>query len=94
MRVEAYTNRRRLMAAKGLRGNANCSKASELVGNKRTRLSRKLQDPMQSDLGIKPLSGREGFRLRVGGWRALYQIERNRLIICVIDIGPRGGIYK
>ncbi|ABA57992.1 Protein of unknown function UPF0150 [Nitrosococcus oceani ATCC 19707] len=32
------------MAAKGLHGNANCSKASELVWNKRTRLSRKLQE--------------------------------------------------
>lgn len=51
-------------------------------------------NPARTDLDIKRLNGREGFRLRVGGWRTIYQIERNRLIIYVIEIGSRGDIYK
>lgn len=47
-----------------------------------------------SFLDIKPLKGREGFRLRIGEWRAIYRIEAERLIIEVLDIGPRGDIYK
>lgn len=45
-------------------------------------------------LDIKKLTGRTGFRLRIGGWRALYRVEKGQLIIEVIKIGPRGGIYK
>jgi mRNA interferase RelE/StbE len=40
------------------------------------------------------MTGREGYRLRIGDWRALYRIENDRLVILVVDIGPRGDIYK
>lgn len=45
MRVEAYINRQRCPMAmtEGRLRDANCSQSSELVGNKRGRLSRKLQ---------------------------------------------------
>ncbi len=36
----------------------------------------------------------EGYRLRVGDWRVVYTLEEARLIIAVVDIGSRGGIYK
>ena len=42
---------------------------------------------------VKKLRGREGFRLRVGDWRVVYEIKADVLILIVIDIGPRGGIY-
>jgi mRNA interferase RelE/StbE len=45
-------------------------------------------------LDVKKLEGREGYRLRVGKWRALYRIEAEQLIIEVIKIGPRGDVYK
>jgi Cytotoxic translational repressor of toxin-antitoxin stability system len=47
-----------------------------------------------SGLDIKKLAGREGYRLRIGGWRALYRMEEEQLIIEVVKIGPRGDIYK
>ncbi|ADE14296.1 plasmid stabilization system [Nitrosococcus halophilus Nc 4] len=51
-------------------------------------------DPARTDVDIKPMIGREGYRLKMGGWRAIYHIDRNRLIISVIKIGPRGDVYK
>jgi len=45
-------------------------------------------------LDIKKLTGRDGYRLRIGGWRALYRIDKNQLIIEVVKIGARGDIYK
>ena len=34
------------------------------------------------------------YRLRVGDWRIIYSVEYNRLIILVMDIGPRGSVYR
>ena len=48
----------------------------------------------QRKLDIKQLAGREGYRLRIGNWRALYHIEEDQLIIEVVKIGPRGDVYK
>jgi mRNA interferase RelE/StbE len=45
-------------------------------------------------LGVAPLRGRPGFRLRMGGWRAIYRVDDDRLIVLVLDIGARGDVYK
>ena len=43
----------------------------------------------------KPIQGHKGFyRLRVGGSRIIYTIDNGEFIICVIDAGNRGEIYK
>ncbi|CAO3363737.1 type II toxin-antitoxin system RelE family toxin [Azospirillum palustre] len=42
---------------------------------------------------VKKLKGRDGYRLRVGDWRVVYDIEDGILVLIVIDVGPRGGIY-
>lgn len=45
--------------------------------------------------GSKKLVGYENlYRIRVGDWRVLYSIEHGRLLILVVDIGPRGQIYR
>lgn len=33
-------------------------------------------------------------RMRVGGYRILYSVERDQLLIEVLRLGPRGDIYK
>ena len=46
---------------------------------------------------IKPMQGYTGrYRLRVGGYRVVYRFdERGTMIVLyVIDVGPRGDIYK
>jgi len=60
----------------------------------RTALTVLSADPDTQSLDVKPLYGRNGFRLRVGGWRVIYEVIRGRLIILVLEIGPRGDIYK
>lgn len=44
---------------------------------------------------IKSVQGYKGFyRLRVGDFRIIYKIDNNKYIICVVDAGNRGQIYK
>jgi len=45
-------------------------------------------------LDIKALQGREGFRLRSGDYRAIYEIDGEQINVLVLDAGPRGNIYK
>jgi mRNA interferase RelE/StbE len=44
--------------------------------------------------GCVSLTGYELWRVRVGGWRILYAIEDDRLIVLVVEIAPRGGAYR
>ncbi|AEF98662.1 type II toxin-antitoxin system RelE family toxin [Methylomonas methanica] len=48
----------------------------------------------EDGLDIKKLEGREGFRLRIGGYRAIYLKLNDVLIIEVLKVGSRGDIYK
>lgn len=44
---------------------------------------------------IKQLQGHEDvWRLRVGQYRIIYTVDEGELVICVIDAGNRGQIYK
>ena len=42
----------------------------------------------------KRLQGSPFWRLRVGSWRVICEIVKNKLIISVLKIGSRGDIYK
>lgn len=50
------------------------------------------EDPDRRDLDIKSLQGRDGYRLRIGDWRVIYDIDG--YVIDVERIGPRGDVYK
>lgn len=43
-------------------------------------------------LDIKKLKNMDGFRIRIGDYRAVYTIDM--VIMNVENVGPRGGIYK
>jgi len=43
---------------------------------------------------VKKLIGSPYFRLRVGDYRVILNIEKNKLIIYVIELGHRKNIYK
>lgn len=40
---------------------------------------------------VKKLVNRHGYRIRVGDYRAIFEIENDEVI--VLDVGPRGGVY-
>jgi mRNA interferase RelE/StbE len=43
----------------------------------------------------KPMQGTVGDRSsRVGGWRIIFEVNRDRRVVDVSDIGPRGQIYR
>lgn len=44
--------------------------------------------------GYKKLTGRNGYRIRVGIYRILYDIFDTSLIIEIVNLGSRGGIYE
>lgn len=53
----------------------------------------KLADnPARTDLDIKALQGRDGYRLRVGDWRVIY--SQDGLVLVIEKIAPRGKAYK
>lgn len=43
--------------------------------------------------GYKKLTGRPGYRIRIGDYRVIYNIEDKILAVFIIDIGNRKDIY-
>jgi mRNA interferase RelE/StbE len=44
--------------------------------------------------GCKKLKGRDGYRIRTGNYRIIYEIFDTELLIDVIAIGHRKDIYE
>jgi len=44
--------------------------------------------------GFKKLTGRSGYRIRVGIYRVIYDIFDTNLIIEIVNVGSRGDIYE
>jgi mRNA interferase RelE/StbE len=40
------------------------------------------------------LSGRDEYRLRVGDYRVLFEIEDDQLVVLVVEIGHRREVYR
>lgn len=51
------------------------------------------RDPYEM-AGVKKLTAREGYRLRVGDWRILYTVHNDILTIHILDVGNRKEVYK
>jgi mRNA interferase RelE/StbE len=51
-------------------------------------------DPYAPHNNVTKLVGRPGYRLRVGDWRVIYELQDEQLVMLVIKIGPRGEIYE
>lgn len=46
--------------------------------------------------GCVQLKGQEQvfYRIRVGDWRIIYTVEDELLVVLVVELGPRGGVYR
>ena len=62
-----------------------------------TQIRRKLDDVARDPFraaNVKKLIDQDGYRLRVGDWRVLYLLHRDRIVVHVVRIAPRGGAYR
>jgi len=77
-------------------GKAIRSLAPSLQKNIMTRIQGLLQFPPIGD--IQPMQGypQGVFRLRVGQYRVVFQnaVENSEKTVYIIEVGPRGDIYK
>ena len=60
----------------------------------REKLDQLAQDPHARNPNLTKLQGRSGYRLRIGDWRVIYELEDDRLVILVLKVAPRGGVYR
>lgn len=51
-------------------------------------------NPFGSHPQAKRLTGSNGFRARVGDWRALYTIDQHRKAVVLRDVVKRGEAYR
>ena len=73
-------------------------KLQRLPQNLAKRIIEKLriiaENPYGSHNNVKKLVNRSGYRLRVGDWRLIYEVQDQKLLILVLEIDTRGGIYR
>ncbi|MFN2270123.1 MAG: type II toxin-antitoxin system RelE family toxin [Anaerolineae bacterium] len=60
----------------------------------REKLEQIAADPRAQHNNVTKLQDRPGYRLRVGDWRVIYELQDDQLVILVLKIGPRGEIYR
>ena len=49
---------------------------------------------IRPELYVSKLVGDPGYKLRIGDYRAILDIDKNRLIILVLKVGHRRSVYK
>ena len=64
----------------------------EVVRRTLARLAQLETDPRPAD--VKKLKGRDAWRIRVGDYRVIYEIQDRQVQILVITIGHRREIYR
>jgi mRNA interferase RelE/StbE len=59
----------------------------------RLKLDQLAENPYAVNNNVTKLQDRPGYRLRVGDWRIIYEIEDKMLRVLVLKIAPRGEVY-
>lgn len=60
----------------------------------RTKLEQLAKDPYAANINMTKLQNRPGYRLRVGDWRVIYDVIDEEVVVLVLNVGSRGGIYR
>lgn len=66
----------------------------DIVQRMRERLDQIAEDPFVQNPNVTKLQNRPGYRLRVGDWRVIYDVQEGEMIILVLKVGSRGDIYR
>ena len=59
-----------------------------------TKIDLLKEGPYAKNNNVRKLKEVEGYRLQIGDWRVIYDINDKGLKILVIKIASRGGVYK
>jgi len=59
----------------------------------REKMDQIAEDPFAQHGNVTRLQNRPGYRLRVGDWRVIYDVQNDEMIILVLKVGSRGDIY-
>jgi mRNA interferase RelE/StbE len=57
----------------------------------RTKIADYALNPASKSHHVRKLKGRGGYRLRVGKWRVIFDMDGN--VLAVFEVGARGNIY-
>jgi mRNA interferase RelE/StbE len=60
----------------------------------REKLEQVAVDPFAAIPNAKKLQGRPGYRLRVGDWRVIYEINSKEVVVIVLKVAPRSEVYR
>jgi mRNA interferase RelE/StbE len=58
----------------------------------RSKIEQYASEPESMVNNVKKLQGRDGYRLRFGDWRVIF--DREGVVLDILEIGPRGSIYE
>jgi mRNA interferase RelE/StbE len=58
-----------------------------------TKIREVAADPYRQHNNVIKLQGRDGYRLRVGDWRVIYELHDDRLELWALEVGSRRGVY-
>jgi mRNA interferase RelE/StbE len=58
------------------------------------KLAQIASNPYASHTNVTKLQGRPGYRLRVGEWRVIYEIQNEEVLIILLRIAPRSEVYR
>ena len=65
---------------------------SDVYENAKEAIANLAEEPRPQ--GCRKLTGREGWRIRSGDYRIIYEIDDARSTVTVLDIGHRRDIYR
>jgi mRNA interferase RelE/StbE len=60
----------------------------------RQKLEQLAVDPYAPNTNAMKLQYRSGYRLRIGDWRVMYEIQNDELVVLVLKIAQRGEVYR
>jgi mRNA interferase RelE/StbE len=68
---------------------AGCQRTRERI---QSRVKAYAADPKSFEHDVVKLQGRDGYRMRVGIWRVIF--DQDGAVMAIVAIGPRGQVYN
>lgn len=66
---------------------------ADVVGRIRAKLDELARDPFTA-ANVKKLTSHPGYRLHAGDWRVIYLVQKEEVVIQIVDIGQRKEVYR